>query len=103
MPRGRSRICLQDGLKLDLNRLIRWGFARPGEYTGPLLIQWSNKDTGKVRASGLISAELRGKWPSEGGLRPQERKRARVVHELRSRRRELGKKRVVDDVFKENS
>jgi hypothetical protein len=60
MSRERLRVCLQDGLKLDLNRLIRRGFAQLGECTGPLPIQWLNSDTGEVRASGLITANLRG-------------------------------------------
>src|SRR5262249_15263504 len=60
MPRGRLRVCLQDGLKLDLNQLVRRGFVQRGEYTGPLPIQWLNSDTGEVRASGLITANLRG-------------------------------------------
>jgi hypothetical protein len=59
MPRERLRVCLQDGLKLDLNRLIRRGFVRPGECTGPIAIQWLNSDTGEVRASGSITADLR--------------------------------------------
>jgi hypothetical protein len=50
MPRERLRVCLQDGLKLDLNRLIRRGFVRLGECTGPIPIQWLNSDTGEVRA-----------------------------------------------------
>ena len=59
MPRERLRVCLQDGLKLDLNRLIRRGFVRLGECTGPIPIQWLNSDTGEVRASGSITADLR--------------------------------------------
>jgi len=46
MPRERLRVCLQDGLKLDLNRLIRRGFVRLGECTGPIPILWLNSDTG---------------------------------------------------------
>lgn len=30
VPRLRERVCLQDGLKLDLNRLARKGFVRRG-------------------------------------------------------------------------
>jgi hypothetical protein len=33
MPRPRQRVCLQDGLKLDLNRLIRLGTVQPGMMT----------------------------------------------------------------------
>jgi hypothetical protein len=32
MPRPRERICLQDGLKLDLTRLARKGFIKRGEH-----------------------------------------------------------------------
>ena len=34
MPRPRERVCLQDGLKLDLNRLARQGFVRRGANIG---------------------------------------------------------------------
>jgi hypothetical protein len=60
MPRERLRVCLQDGLKLDLNCLIRRGLVQLGGCTGPLPIQWLNSDTGEVRALGLITANLRG-------------------------------------------
>jgi hypothetical protein len=33
MPRSRERVCLEEGLKLDLNRLRRRGFVRPA-YRG---------------------------------------------------------------------
>ena len=52
MPRDRRRVCLQDGVKLDLDRLIRRGL-------GPLPIPL-NSDTGEVRALGVITANLRG-------------------------------------------
>src|SRR6476620_5456793 len=35
MPRPRERVCLQDGLKLYLNRLARNGFIRRGSRSGP--------------------------------------------------------------------
>jgi hypothetical protein len=59
MSRPRQRVCLQDdGLKLDLNRLIRRGTVRPGTRTGPYLIQWTNSYTGELVASGEITANL---------------------------------------------
>lgn len=67
MPRPRQRVCLQDGLKLDLNRLIRQGFARPGAKLGPHVIQWSNSYTGEFVASGEITADLSGR--DEGWFR----------------------------------
>ena len=40
MSRPRERVCLQDGLKLDLNRLARKGFIRRGARSGPMGIRW---------------------------------------------------------------
>lgn len=34
MPRPRERVCLQDGLKLDLNRLAKKGFIQLGANIG---------------------------------------------------------------------
>jgi hypothetical protein len=71
MPRSRSRVCLQDGLKLDLNRLTRKGFIRRGCYCGVRGIKWTNTYWGEV-ASALISADLSappsGWLKLEGGL-----------------------------------
>ena len=41
MPRPRERVCLQDGLKLDLNRLARQGFVRRGANIGGRGIKWT--------------------------------------------------------------
>jgi hypothetical protein len=71
MPRSRSRVCLQDGLKLDLNRLTRKGFIRRGCYCGVRGIKWTNSYWGEV-ASALICADLSsppsGWLKLEGGL-----------------------------------
>jgi hypothetical protein len=67
MPRGRWRVCLQDGLKLDLNLLIRQGAIRPGLSSGPGLIQWTR--SGEVTASAAITANLCD--PETGWLRIQ--------------------------------
>jgi hypothetical protein len=69
MPRPRKRVCLQDGLKLDINRLIRHGTVRPGAKTGPQLIQWTNTYTGELVASAEVTANLCG--AEEGWLRFQ--------------------------------
>jgi len=45
-------------LKLDLNRLRKQGFVRPGARTGPLGIQWTNSYTGETTAFGLISGSM---------------------------------------------
>ena len=56
MPRNRQRVCLQDGLSLNLNRLIRRGVVRPGFSTGPYVIQRIR--SGEVIGFALITANL---------------------------------------------
>jgi len=58
MARPRKRVCLQDGLRLYLNELIRSRMVIPGEKTtGPIVWQSVGKP-GRV-AWGLINADLR--------------------------------------------
>ena len=59
MPRSRQRICLQEGLKLDINFLARRGLIASGSATGPQSIRWVNSN-GQEIASGWISADMRG-------------------------------------------
>jgi hypothetical protein len=66
VPRYRRRVCLQDGLKLDLNRLARKGFIRPGARTPEQGIGWANFYWGEI-AVGAISADMSAR--SEGWLR----------------------------------
>jgi hypothetical protein len=68
MPRPRQRVCLQEGLRLDLNRLARRGFVRPGANIGRRGITWTSSYWGEI-ASGLISADMSGK--GEGWFRIQ--------------------------------
>src|SRR3954453_1158380 len=68
MPRPRERVCLQDGLKLDLNKLARNGFVRPGSQTGGRGIRWTHSYWGEI-ATGIISADMSGN--SEGWFRVQ--------------------------------
>ena len=59
MPRPRERVCLQDGLKPDLNRLARKGFIKHGAYIGVRGITWTHSYWGEI-ASGMISADMSG-------------------------------------------
>src|SRR5690242_375183 len=68
MPRQRQRVCLQHGLKLDINLLVRQGLIAPGSATGPHAIRWVNSNS-EVIASGWISADLSSEI--EGSLRMQ--------------------------------
>jgi hypothetical protein len=68
MARPRQRLCLENGLKLNLNRLKRNGIVQPGFKTGPIPIRWNSDYWGEI-ASGLISANMEGTY--EGWLRIQ--------------------------------
>jgi hypothetical protein len=57
MPRARHRVCLQDGLKLDLNQLARKGFIKFGANIGARRISWSNSHHGAI-ASGVVTADM---------------------------------------------
>lgn len=69
MPRPRQRACLEQGLKLDINRLARNGFVRRGARSGPFGICWSWTYTGDEIATGLITSNMEGAY--EGWLRIQ--------------------------------
>jgi hypothetical protein len=68
MPRPRERVCLQDGLRLDLNRLARNGFIKFGSNVGARGIRWTHSYWGEI-VSGIISADMSRQ--SEGWLRIQ--------------------------------
>jgi hypothetical protein len=59
MPPPRERVCLQDGLKLDLNRLAKKGFIKLGANIGGRGITWTHSYLGEI-ASGTISADMSG-------------------------------------------
>jgi hypothetical protein len=59
MARWRERVRLEDGLKLDLNKLIRGGLVRPGERVRAS-ITWSYKYTNDRVTSGVMSSEFDG-------------------------------------------
>ena len=58
MPRQRQRVYLEQGLKLDLNKLRHQRLVRPGLRIGPSLIRWTNTYTGEEIAIGSIMADL---------------------------------------------
>jgi len=60
MPRPRERVCLQDGLKLDLNGLAQNGFIRRGANIGSRGIRWTHSYWGEI-ATGTVSADMRGR------------------------------------------
>jgi hypothetical protein len=69
MPRPRQRVCLEAGLKLDLNRLIRQGAIQPGWSSGPFVFVWTNNYTGEETARALITPSLSVHY--EGWMRVQ--------------------------------
>jgi hypothetical protein len=68
MPRPRQRICLESGLRLDLNKLRRQGLVCPGVKRGAV-IRWTNTYTGEDIANGVITSNMEGTY--EGWLRIQ--------------------------------
>jgi hypothetical protein len=61
MPRWRERVRLEDGLKLDLNLLIRQNLIRPGAAWGST-ITWNYCYSGEQIASGQVSADMSDAW-----------------------------------------
>ena len=60
MPRPRQRVCLDQGLKLDLNKLARQGLVRPGARSGqhhPLELHLHRRGN---RELGIITANMEG-------------------------------------------
>ena len=82
MPRTRSRVCLQDGLRLDLNRLARKGFIKFGTNIGMRGIVWNNPYWGEV--VGIISADMTDPHDSWLGIQIGE-SRQRITLVSRSR------------------
>ena len=66
MSRPGYRAQLETGLKLDINRLARNGYIRPGTVTGPVGIRWTFNYSDKA-TTGIITADLSG--TAEGWLR----------------------------------
>ena len=87
MPKPRTRVCLQHGLKLEINRLARRGFILPGSRTGPTWIQWTDSYTGEVTAGGTITASMEGNF--EGWFALQLGDLQQSI-ELRANRRHFG-------------
>lgn len=58
MARWRERVRLEDGLKLNLNKLLRDGFGMTGECHWRS-IQWNYVGTGEIIASGSLEMDLR--------------------------------------------
>ena len=54
MARPRQRVRLEDGLKLDLNRLLREGLGPPGRIPWPVPIRWTTTRSGEI-ANGWIA------------------------------------------------
>jgi hypothetical protein len=57
MPRLLQRTCLEAGLKLDLNRLMRQGCVVAGAYSA-FRIRWTNNYTGEETVSAAFTAHM---------------------------------------------
>ena len=57
MGRPGSRATLEQGLKLDINRLARNGFIRPGHASGPIGIRWTSSYWGEIASGTSLGFE----------------------------------------------
>lgn len=60
MARPRRRVKLEDGLRLNLNRLVRNGIVRPGLLTGARGMRWTYTYTDELAATATVEADMRG-------------------------------------------
>ena len=86
MARDRQRVCLQDGLKLDLNRLARQHIILRGGSTSGVHIEWNHSYWGRIDA-GKVSSNMSD--PLHGWLRIQLTDLDQHIH-LVSRPRHFG-------------
>jgi hypothetical protein len=68
MPKPLQRACLEQGLRLDLNWLVRNGLVRPGEWMLELKFSWKLDRTDREPSLGLLTSNMEG---NEGHLRIQ--------------------------------
>jgi len=68
MPKPLQRACLEQGLRLDLNWLVRNGLVRPGEWMPELKFSWKLDRTDREPSLGLLTSNMEG---NEGHLRIQ--------------------------------
>jgi len=59
MPRPRQRVRLQDGLWLDLNKVLREGLGPPGRIPWPVEIRWTSNRSGEL-AKGSMTIRKEG-------------------------------------------
>ena len=86
MARNRQRVCLEDGLKLDLNRLASRGFIKFGANIGSRGIVWNHSYWGEVERA-VISADMTS--PRDAWLKVQFGESIQRI-ELTSRVRHFG-------------
>jgi hypothetical protein len=58
MARPRERVCLEDGLRLDLNQLLRDGIVAPGVVTSPRTTFWQVAGSRELVGVAVITADL---------------------------------------------
>lgn len=66
MSRPRKRVRLQDGLWLDLNKLLREGLGQPGKIPWPVEIRWVPTRSGEIAKESIT---IRKEGEERGFLR----------------------------------
>ncbi len=80
-------MCLQEGLGLNINRLIRRGFLKRGTVAGPYYLTWSYRYSEERIAAGILTSDL--SEPGSGWVRIELGTIKQTVH-LVSQPRHLG-------------
>src|SRR5262245_27636300 len=86
MPRLRQRVCLEAGLKIELNGLMRNGCLRPGFLTA-FNMSWRSSYANEQTATAVVEAEMRQRH--EGHVRIKMRDLEQTII-LTPRARNLG-------------
>jgi hypothetical protein len=87
MARTRQRVCLESGLKLDLNRLMRQGVIQKGARSGPFRMRWTNSHTGELTANAFLTSDMRCDYEGMLHIRMADMEQAII---LTPRRRRFG-------------
>jgi hypothetical protein len=75
MAKPRQRVRLEDGLKFDLNKLLREGLGPPGRIPWPAEIRWTSTRSAEIAKGWItraISAREKVKSRLIGNLDPRE-------------------------------
>jgi hypothetical protein len=84
MPRPLQRVCLEAGLKLDLNKLMRKGCIVPGAYSS-FSMRWRNHYWDEEIGSADFTADMRSRHEGRLDIKINDRQRRSFLCQDRDR------------------